>query len=97
MECKIRDLEDNIKQWAVLYVNNSHTAPPRAQHWGVVDCICTGLCRVATAGSVCRIELVATDNISIFDATSALQWLSCCAEAAPVVPCASLFSGVTRT
>ena len=33
-------------------------------------------------------HLVATDNniISIFDATSALQLISCCAEAAPVAP-----------
>ena len=39
--------------------------------------------------SVRRLELVAADNILIFDATSAHQWTSCCAEAGPV---ASLFS-----
>ena len=44
-----------------------------------------------------RLELVATDNIPIFDATSALQWISFCAEAAPIGPGASLFLGVTRT
>ena len=61
------------------------------------------LCGSSTAvalgyvGSVRRLELVETYNIPIFDATSAHQWISCCAEAVPVAPCMSLFSGVTRT
>ena len=38
------------------------------------------------AGSVRRLGLVPTDNISIFDATSAHQCISCCTEAAPVAP-----------
>ena len=49
------------------------------------------------AGSVRRLELVATDNIPIFDATSAHQWISCCAFSAPVAPGRSLFTGVIRT
>ena len=44
--------------------------------------------------SVRRLELVATDNIFMFDATPEHQWISCCAEAAPVTPGASLFSGM---
>ena len=49
------------------------------------------------AGSVRRLELAAKDNIAIFDATSAHQWIFCCAEPAPVAPGTSLFSGVTTT
>ena len=49
------------------------------------------------AGSVRSLELVATDNIPIFEATSAHQTISCCAEEAPVAPGVSLLSGVTRT
>ena len=41
------------------------------------------------------VELVATDSFAIFEATSAHQWISCSAEAAPVAPGTSLFSGVT--
>ena len=43
------------------------------------------------------LELVATGNIAIFDATSAHHWMPCCAEATPVAPDTSLFSGVTTT
>ena len=49
------------------------------------------------AGSARRLELAATYNITIFDAPSARQWISCCAEAAPVAPYTSLVAGVTRT
>ena len=41
-------------------------------------------------------ELVATDNVPIFDATPAYRWNCCNAEAAPVSPDASLFFDVTR-
>ena len=43
------------------------------------------------AGSGRQLELVATDNSPIFGATSAHQWTSCCAEAAPVAPNTSQF------
>ena len=49
------------------------------------------------AGLVRRLELVANDNIPIFDATSALERISFCAEVAPVASGGSLFSDVTRT
>ena len=45
------------------------------------------------SGYVRRLELTATDSIPIFDATSAHQWISCFAEAAPVAPGASLVPG----
>ena len=44
-----------------------------------------------------RLELVATENTAIFGATSAHQWITYCAEAAPVAPGTSLFFGVPTT
>ena len=43
-----------------------------------------------------RLELVATGNIPIFDATATHQYVACSAEAAPVASGASLFPGGTR-
>ena len=59
----------------------------------IVDCSCAGLRRVCAPAR----KGIATDNIPMFDANSAHQWISCCAEAASVAPGTSQFSGVTGT